>query len=75
MKTVLKIISVIVVGIVVFYYIKSENYKKEMEENSVRIQNEIDRQNKIISLDSADNERRKAIELAELRVRILQSKK
>lgn len=70
MKTVLKIVSVLIIGVIAFYYIKSENYKREMEQNSVRIQNEIDRQNKIYSLDSADRERRKKIELAELQVKI-----
>jgi hypothetical protein len=71
MKTTLKVLSVLVIGVIAYYYIQSEMYKKEMEENSVRIQNEIDRQNKIYSLDSAANERRKRERMAELRVSLL----
>lgn len=68
MKTTLKILSVILIGVIGYYYIQSEIHKKEMKENSIRIQNEIDRQNKIYSLDSADKKRRNAERLAELKV-------
>jgi putative N-acetylmannosamine-6-phosphate epimerase len=74
MKTVLKLLSVLVIGVIAYYYIQSEIYKSEMRENSLRIQNEIDRQNKIFSLDSADRERRRAEEMAQLKLDILRKK-
>jgi len=66
MKLTLKVLSILVIGIITFYYIKSENYKKEMSENSIRIENEINRQNKLYSLDSADRARKNEIEIAKM---------
>jgi len=67
MKTALKIIGVVLIGIISFYYIKAELYERELKENSIRIIEEIERANKIRSLDSADRERRRRVEIARMR--------
>jgi uncharacterized protein YxeA len=68
MKTIVKVLSILLICTIGFFYIKSENYKKEMKENSIRIENEINKQNELYSLDSADRARRNEIEIARMMV-------